>query len=329
MELTNALTSWPFWSYTAATAVLLAAAWAGLFRLGRRGQHLEDLRRLYWSLVLLAVVTVIAVFLGKEAFVLIVAAVSVFACKEFARATGLYADWLFTGLVYLGILAVNFVALWAGILAAQTETGENRGYDIFMATPIYAVAVLCLLPVARNRSEGMLQRVALSVMAFVYFGFFLAHLSLLAGIPRADQVYGYVFFLIFGTATADVAGRLAGRFIGRHPVAKHISPDTTWEGAAASWLWACLWSFTLGWTLPQPQFGWVAMLLSAVLFGIMGPLGDLVMRYILSDLGLPTEETAGTYVPYLALGHLHRLIFVAPLFFRLIHWYDPHILVSG
>jgi phosphatidate cytidylyltransferase len=327
MELTNALVSWPFWCYTAAAAVLLACAWAGLFRLRRRGQRLEDLHRLYWSSVLLAAVTVVAVFLGKEAFVLIVAASAVFACKEFARATGLYADWLFTGLVYLGILAVNVVALWAGLLAGSTEAGTNRGYDIFMATPIYAVAVLCLLPVARNRSEGMLQRVALSVMAFVYFGFFLAHLSLLAGIPRADQVYSLVFFLVFGTATAGIAGQLVDHFLGRHAVAQRISPDKTWEGAAASLLWAGLWSFTLGWTLPP--FDWVAMLLSALLFGIMGPLGELVMRYILRDLGLHAGETASVYVPYLALGQLNRLIFVAPLFFRLIHWFDPNILASS
>src|SRR5262249_50393742 len=145
MELANALVSWPFWCYTAAAVVLLAAAWGGLFRLRRRGQRLEDLHRLFWSWVLLAAVTVVAVCLGKEAFALIVAAVSIFACKEFARATGLYADWLFTGLVYLGILAVNLVALWAGVLAGGGAGGANRGYDVFMATPIYAVAALCLL----------------------------------------------------------------------------------------------------------------------------------------------------------------------------------------
>src|SRR5262249_42887697 len=98
----------------------------------------------------------------------------------------------------------------------------------------------------------------------------------------------------------------------------------TRAGAAVSLAWAALWSFGLGWLLPD--FPWPAMLLSTVLFGIMGPLGDLVMRYILRDLGLrPPTETAGL-VPYLALGHLNRLIFVAPLFFRLIHWFNPNVL---
>src|SRR5262249_17209088 len=156
----------------------------------------------------------LAILLGREVFALIVALTALFACKEFARATGLYEDWLFTALVYLLILAVNIVALWPG-------------YDIFMASPIYAVGLLCLLPVLRNRAEGMLQRVPLSVMAFVYFGFFLAHLSLLASTPDPNRVYAYLFFLLYGTATADFAGWLAGRYFGRHPLAAHISPDWT------------------------------------------------------------------------------------------------------
>src|SRR5207248_1201655 len=127
----------------------------------------------------------------------------------------------------------NFVAVWPG-------------YDVFMATPIYAVAALCLLPVLRNRAEGMLPRVALSVMAFVYFGYFLAHLSLLAGLP-APQVYAYLFFVLYGTATTDLASWLVGRWVGRHPVAFHIRADLTWEGLAASLAWAWLWSFLLGW----------------------------------------------------------------------------------
>ncbi len=64
------------------------------------------------------------------------------------------------------------------------------------------------------------------------------------------------------------------------------------------------------------------MLLSTVLFGIVGPLGDLAMRYILRDLGLKVPLEGTDFIPYLALGHLNRLIFVAPLFFRLVHWFD-------
>src|SRR5262245_21039299 len=206
----QALSNVYFWAYAAAAAVVLAAAWAVLLRQERRGRRLDDVRRVLWSWVILAATTVVAVLLGQGAYVFCVALLSLFACKEFARATGLYQDWLFTALVYLAILGVNGVALWAGHDAEQPET-TNYGYDLFMATPIYAVAALCLLPALRNRAEGMLQRVALSVMAFVYFGYFLAHLSLLpvlTPIVRDGEVYGFIFFLVFGSATSDLAGSL-------------------------------------------------------------------------------------------------------------------------
>jgi phosphatidate cytidylyltransferase len=326
MSFFNALVSPFFWAFTVAAAGLLGAGWGVLWWRQRRGRRAEEERRLFWSWVLFAGITSASILLGREGFALVVGLLALFACKEFARATGLYEDWLFTGTVYVSILAVNLVAQWPG-------------YDAFMATPIYAVALFCLLPVARNRAEGMLQRVALSVMGFVYFGYFLAHLSLLASVPDPRKVYACLFFMLYGTATAALAGWLAAQRFGRHPLLPRFGvkgpldgpgspaapgPDLTREGAAASLAWAGLWSFTLGWLLPD--FPWPAMLLSTVLFGIMGPLGDLVMRYIHRDLGLRPASEAPSLVPYLALSHLNRLIFVAPLFFRLIHWFDPHVL---
>jgi phosphatidate cytidylyltransferase len=320
MDFFTVLQNPVFWAYTVTAAVLLAAAWVLLIVLQRWGRVPERARRVFWTWVVLCVLVTVAVLPGREVFALMVTLIALFACKEFARATGLYDDWIFTGLVYLAILTVNLVALWPG-------------YDAFMASPIYAVAALCLLPVLRNRPEGMLQHVALSVMAFVYFGYFLAHLSLLyaAVAPHADHSphvaarLGYLYFVIYGTATADLAGWLAGRRFGRHPLAAHLSPEMTWERIGGALAWGLVWSFTLGWTLPQPQFSWPALLLSALLFGIMGPLGELVMRYILRDLGLKEAAERPEFLPYLTLGHLNRLIFVAPLFFRLVHWFDTEL----
>lgn len=311
MTFLNALTSGAFWAYSVTPAVLLAAAWGLLFWQRRRGQPLPEFWQLLWSWVLWVGLSTAGILFGQEAFALVVALVALFACKEFTRATGLYQDWLFTGLVYILILAVNLVALWPG-------------YDVFMASPIYAVALICLLPIVSNRSEGMLQRVALSVMAFVYFGYFLAHLPLL-GAASVAAVYDYLLFVLYGTATANLTGWLAGRWLGRHPIATRISPTTTWESTGASLAWAALWSFTLGWTLPHPPFSAIALVLATVILGIMGPLGDLVMRYIMRDLGLKSLDD-GDYAPYLALGHLNRLIFVAPLFYRLVHWFDPSVI---
>jgi phosphatidate cytidylyltransferase len=302
-----------FWWYTGAAALFLLAAYGGLTWQRLRGRRLEEWWRAFWSWVAVLGIITFGTLLGREVFALTVACVSLFACKEFARATGLYDDWIFTGCVYVAIVSVNLIAVWAG-------------YDIFMAAPIYVVAGLCILPILRDRTAGMLQCVALSVMAFVYFGYFLAHLSLLdatmeqAAIEKErPDAYGYIFFVLYGVVTTDLAGWLAGRQLGRHPIAPKITADVTLESFVVSLAWAALWSFTVGWTLPAP---WTALIWSTLLLGIMAPAGDLVMRYILRDLGLKAPAEGTTFVPFLALAYLYRLIFVAPLFLRLVHWFE-------
>ena len=50
------------------------------------------------------------IFAGRLPFMLLVTLLAVFAFKEFARATGLYRDWLMTGVVYAGIIATGLVS---------------------------------------------------------------------------------------------------------------------------------------------------------------------------------------------------------------------------
>jgi phosphatidate cytidylyltransferase len=317
MDLEEALRNPYVWGYTLAFAGLVLLAGAALFLFPRRGRHLEEQRRVFWSWVLLVAAFTPALLLGKVGFALVTMSAALFACRAFARATGLYGDFIFTALVYLAILGVNAVALWQG------------GYDFFMSTPIYAVALLCLVPVIRNRAEGMLQRVALAVIAFVYFGFFLAHLTLLSTQVSPEDAYRYLPFLVYGVASAGLAGWAVDRWRGRHPVAARISSSITWEGAAASLLWAAAWSFTLGWwTFPASHLLWVALLASAMLLGPVGLLGDLALRYIERDLGATSEYEGGDFAPTVALEQLHRLLFVAPLFFRLVHWFILKVLAS-
>jgi predicted CDP-diglyceride synthetase/phosphatidate cytidylyltransferase len=316
MTFQQALISPHFWGYSIGAGAALAAAWALLFLARLRGHRLAEGWHLFWSWVVYAGTAIPAVLLGHEVFAGVLIFVSLLGCREFARATGLYADWLFTAVVYLAILAVNGVALWAARLTDGGLAG-NYGYDLFMATPIHAVAILCVLPVLRNRAEGMLPRVALAVMAFVYFGYFLAHLNLLAGLFPPAEVYGYVFFLLFGAGTTALAGDLADRRRGRRPIASRISSAKTWEGAAASLLWACVWSFGLGWTCGH--FTWLTMLLCVGIFGVMGPLGDLALGFVLRDTSLHATQEPAPALSSLTLNHLNRLVFVTPLFFRAVH----------
>src|SRR4029077_13567446 len=95
--------------------------------------------------VLVGATVVGGTLLGQEVFVLLVVLVSLFACREFAQATGLYADWVLTAIVYFAILGVNGIALWPGHHPPAEGTPRGGyGYDLFMASPIYAVGLLCV-----------------------------------------------------------------------------------------------------------------------------------------------------------------------------------------
>src|SRR5207248_1116543 len=114
MNFTTVLKDPFFLSYTISAAVLLAAAWGALTYLQRPGPRRDDDFRIFWTWVVMVGLITLGILLGKEVFALLVALLALFACKEFARATGLYDDWIFTGCVYLAIVIVNLVALWPG-----------------------------------------------------------------------------------------------------------------------------------------------------------------------------------------------------------------------
>ena len=100
-----------------------------------------------------------AVFLGRSAFIVGVALLAIAGFREFARATGLYADWWLTGLVYLAIAALG-VAAWM----PDPRLGHPGWYGLFAIMPAYAVAAILLVPILRNRAKGQLQQVALAIV---------------------------------------------------------------------------------------------------------------------------------------------------------------------
>jgi len=93
-----------------------------------------------------------AIFLGRAATILFVTLVSIFGFKEYARATGLYRDWVMTAVVYLGIVAVGVVSFIHDPLL------DSPGwYGLFAILPAYVITAILLVPIVRNRSQGQLQ----------------------------------------------------------------------------------------------------------------------------------------------------------------------------
>ena len=269
--------------------------------------------RTYRSWLVMAPLVLGAVGLGRETTIVGVALLSIFGFKEFARATGLYRDWWMTGVVYLAIAAVTATALMD-----DPRLGRAGWYGLFSVMPAYAVTAILAVPILRNRSEGQLQVLALAIVGFVYIGWMFGHLGFLAnragGGPGAA---GYLLYLVFAVELNDVAAFTSGKLFGRHKLRPAVSPNKTVEGA----LGAVAVSLALPWLLrfSFPDFGALELILTGLIVGVGGQLGDLAISVIKRDLGV---KDMGNLVPGHGgiLDRVDSLILVAPLFFHLVRW---------
>lgn len=294
-----------FRTYLVAVIGVLAVAGIALAvadRVARgRGKSLAPIWTTYRSWYVLVPAVLLPIALGRSAVILAVTLASVYCFKEFARATGLYEDWGFCGLVYLGIVAVNWAAY-------------DRWSGLFQAMPVYAVGALLILPILRNEFAGMVQRMALSILGFIYFGWFLGHLSYLSNSPHRT---GYLLYLVFATELNDVAAFTCGRLFGRHTFTK-ISPRKTVEGAVGAGVITLILAWPLRFSFPH--FGPFQVFVAGLIIALGGLLGDLVISVIKRDIGI---KDMGALIPGHGglLDRLDSLIFVAPLFFRMVNFF--------
>src|SRR5204862_5613674 len=213
--------------------------------------------RTYWSWLAIAGLGLVFIFAGRITTIAGVTLLAIYAFKEFARSSGLYRDWWMTGAVYVGIVAVG-IASWI-----PHPGGEEPGagwYGLFMAVPVFAIALILLIPILRNRTRGELQKMSLSIIGFIYIGWMFGHLGFLA---NATNAYGFLCYVVFATELNDVAAFTFGRLFGRHPLRSEISPNKTWEGA----LGALAVSMVLPWVLrfSFPFFGATQLILTGLI----------------------------------------------------------------
>ncbi|MEO5753944.1 MAG: phosphatidate cytidylyltransferase [Chthoniobacterales bacterium] len=242
------------------------------------------------------------IFAGRIPFILGVSALGLLAAREFVGRSDSKIDRWTSMSVYAGIAAVG--------MAAIVETG-------FVALPGLVLGLLMLVPIIRNRVGGAFRGVSLGLLAFFCTGWMFGHLGLLA---NSGNAYGYICFLLFATEVTDVAAFTFGKMLGRHPLRSEISPRKTWEGACGALLVAMILPWLLHFSFPF--FGGRELLLTGLIVGLGGQLGDLAFSVLKRDLGVKDWSEA---IPGHGgvLDRIDSLIFVAPLFLVLTTHYNP------
>lgn len=264
----------------------------------------------YRSWLVMVPIGMSAVLLGRVPTIVLFVLLSVFAFKEFARGTGLYRDWWMTGTAYLGIVALGVSAI------IPSPSGR---FTLFLSLPVYTTAAFLLIPIIRNRTQEQLQAISLSLFGFICIGWMFLHLLFLANHP---QTLGHLLFLVTAVELSDVAAFTCGKLFGvsgQHLLRSRISPGKTWEGSLGGLAVAMVLPWMLRFSFPL--FGPLQLILTGLIVGIGGQLGDLAVSVIKRDLGM---KDMGTAIPGHGgiLDRIDSLSFAAPLFVHMVnHFY--------
>lgn len=181
----------------------------------------------------------------------------------------------------------------------------------------------CFLVAASHivRGRRSVAGLATSVFGVFYVGWFAAHVTLLRAEPGIGA--GLVIVLLVAVVLTDAAAYLFGSLLGKHKLARRISPNKTWEGAIAGFVVAVLGmaalyrlSVTSGWDI-LPEWSLAAYLCTGALLTVAAQVGDLAESCLKRDAGL---KDSGVVLP----GHggvLDRCdgyLFAAPVLYYIM-----------
>ncbi len=278
--------------------------------LQRRGRLTPVLRQelyaRYFSWLVLVPIMVVPILLGRLWTISAFGLLSLFAYREFARATGFFRHRLLSAAVVLGLLC---------LIAAIAD----HWYGFFSALPSLFVSLLVIVAVVEDQPKGYLQRVALAIFGFALFGVCLGHIAYFAN----DANYRPMLLLILLCVELnDVFAFCCGKFFGRRKLAPHTSPGKTWGGALGAFvlttaLFAALGHSVFAGTLLAAPIHLVTM---GALLSFTGQLGDLVISSMKRDLGI---KDMGATIPGHGglLDRFDSLLFVGPALFHYVNYF--------
>jgi len=265
----------------------------------RRGRSPRSMVTKYVAWFLIIPPVVLPLVYSRLAFQVVVMLLSLQCLREFGRVTGLWVDRGVMRLCYL-LTAGMYVPIFAG------------WYDLHQAGPLLALGVLMIVPILRGQYEQMLQKVSLSILGVLYFGWFLSHLAYMRNLAGGISA---VFFLMILAVCNDAFGYLWGKWLGRHKLSPRISPNKTVEGAVFAAVSVVAAGYFLRWLLPEANR--FEVLLLAAMVVVLGVLGDLVISFIKRDVGV--KDMGGAIRGHGGvLDRCDSLILTAPAFFHVV-----------
>jgi phosphatidate cytidylyltransferase len=262
--------------------------------------------RTWWMIAVPVAATLVT---GKALTILLLAAVSALALKE-----------------YLTLVATRHPesrALWFVYLAIPVQywLAYRSSYVAFAAfIPLFVLVTLPIVTLA-GHTTGFLRAAGAAYLGLVLTVFSVSHVALLlmqSDAPNpAGGATGLVVFLLLITQLNDVAQYVFGKCFGRRRITPRISPGKTVEGFAGGVLASAATAFWIS-PLLTPMDSAFAMTVGA-LMAAAGFCGDVAISAIKRDFNV---KDTGDLLPGLGgiLDRIDSLLCAAPLFFYFIHF---------
>jgi len=186
--------------------------------------------------------------------------------------------------------------------------------DIFFLSMI---PLLLLFELFRNKGSAI-NNVSTTLLGVFYTGFFTSTIigirEFYVNVPLSYSNGGLIIITILITLwMTDSAAYFVGSSIGKHKLFPRVSPNKSWEGAIAGFVFALITLVVLK-ILLLDFLNWVDIIAFGVIIGIFGQVGDLIESLIKRDAGV---KDSSNIIP----GHggifdrFDSLLFSAPIIY--------------
>ncbi len=298
------------WITLFAAAALIAAPFVidRLKSAGKTSEKLDAELRARWTTWCVLVPLMFGpVLLGRVTTIVAAAILALLCYREYARATGLFRSRSVSVVVVAGTLFAAWTAL-------------SRWYGMFMALAPLVPCVLAAIEILKDEPKGYVQRVALGIFGWLYFGYGFAHVGFCANDPAGRPLLLALFTCV---ELNDIAGYLVGKPLGKRKLVPNTSPGKTVAGALGAFvittlLTALLMHFTFAGT-GVDSIG--KLLVLGALVAVGGGLGDLMLSSVKRDVGIKDFDATLPGHGGL-LDRFDSLVLVLPAAFHFLRYFD-------
>jgi phosphatidate cytidylyltransferase len=292
-------------------ALLVVATIVGqLIKLRKRNAVVDNLNariRAWW---VMSVVFALSLLTGGLGSVILFAALSFFALREFITLTPTRpADHSALFWVFFIITPLQYYLVFA------------QWYGFFsVLIPVYGFLFVPSRIAISGDSNAFLERSSKIQWGLMVCVYCVSHVPALLML----EIPGYfgknarlLFFLVVIVQLSDVLQYIWGKLLGKHKIAPVISPSKTWEGFIGGILSATLIGTSLWWATPFTVWQTMGM---AFIITVMGFLGGLTMSAIKRDAGVK-DWGSSIQGHGGVLDRIDSICFAGPIFFHLTRYF--------